>query len=61
VVRFFFDDARDFAEQNYTKKEDGMRNIAIQKKLKWIFTLSADDSSTTDNQYDYNLQLRRLP
>ena len=29
-----------------TKKEDAMRNIAIQKKLKWIFTLSADDSST---------------
>jgi hypothetical protein len=58
VVRFFFDDARDFAD---TKKEDAMRNIAIQKKLKWIFTLSADDSFTTDNQYDYNLQLRRLP
>ena len=30
----------------YAKKEDAMRNIAIQKKLKWIFTLSADDSST---------------
>ena len=43
------------------KKEDALRNIAIQKKLKWIFTLSADDSSTTNKQYDYNLQLCRLP
>jgi hypothetical protein len=40
VVRFFFSNP---------KNDDTSKNIAIQKKLKWIFTLSADDiDSTTD-------------
>jgi hypothetical protein len=51
----FFSTLREILRSKITEGEifhsfyDAVRNIAIQKKLKWIFTLSADDSFTQTN------------